>query len=60
MVLFPSRCNIACRELQQRIDRFMLRRTAELNERYLPNKTTFTIFCRPSPLQVLCASVAHS
>lgn len=26
------------RELQRRIDDFMLRRTAELNERYLPGK----------------------
>jgi SNF2 family DNA or RNA helicase len=40
------------RQLQLRISDFMLRRTAELNEQYLPDKVTYTIFCRPSRLQV--------
>ena len=47
-----------CRELQRRIDGFLLRRTSNLNAQYLPAKTTFTVFCRPSSLQVLPLS-AH-
>jgi hypothetical protein len=45
-------CFLGHRELQLRIADFMLRRTAELNEKYLPDKMTYTIFCRPSRLQV--------
>jgi len=41
-----------CREMQRRIDGFLLRRTSEINQRFLPDKTTFTVFCRPSLLQV--------
>lgn len=29
----------------------MLRRTADVNKRFLPPLTTFVVFCRPSPLQ---------
>ncbi len=39
------------RELQRRVDGFMLRRTADLNAKYLPRKTTWTVFCRPTQLQ---------
>lgn len=38
--------------MQRRIDGFLLRRTSEINQRFLPDKTTFTVFCRPSLLQV--------
>ena len=30
----------------------MLRRTAEVNHRYLPALTNYTVFCRPTALQV--------
>ena len=30
----------------------MLRRSAEVNHRYLPALTNFTVFCRPTALQV--------
>lgn len=41
------------RELTRRVDAFLLRRTSELNARYLPPLTKFVVFCPPSELQVL-------
>ena len=41
-----------CRELASRVDSFVLRRTNEINARYLPSLTNYVVFCRPSDLQV--------
>eukprot|EP00891_Asterochloris_glomerata_P002075 jgi/Astpho2/2075/e_gw1.00038.344.1_t len=40
------------KELNARVASCMLRRTAEVNHRYLPALTTYTVFCRPTALQV--------
>lgn len=40
------------RELKRRVDGFVLRRTAEVNQRFLPPLTTTVVWCRPSALQV--------
>ena len=32
----------------------MLRRTNEINARYLPTLTNYVVFCQPSDLQVRC------
>ena len=42
------------RELSRRVDSFVLRRTNEINARYLPNLTNYVVFCQPSDLQVRC------
>ncbi|KAK9809182.1 hypothetical protein WJX72_010957 [[Myrmecia] bisecta] len=39
-------------ELNRRVDSFVLRRTAELNARYLPPLTTLVVFCKASELQL--------
>eukprot|EP00730_Choanoeca_flexa_P016522 TRINITY_DN7827_c0_g1_i2.p1 TRINITY_DN7827_c0_g1~~TRINITY_DN7827_c0_g1_i2.p1 ORF type:complete len:638 (+),score=118.21 TRINITY_DN7827_c0_g1_i2:78-1916(+) len=39
-------------ELNKTIHLFVLRRTKDINERYLPPKTEMVLFCRPSALQV--------
>eukprot|EP00892_Ulva_mutabilis_P003145 jgi/Ulvmu1/12831/UM098_0013.1 len=39
-------------ELQRRIGPFMLRRTAAINERYLPTCATVVVFCRPTEAQL--------
>uniref|UniRef100_A0A914XF18 DNA repair and recombination protein RAD54-like n=1 Tax=Plectus sambesii TaxID=2011161 RepID=A0A914XF18_9BILA len=39
-------------ELQAMISLCVLRRTADVNSQYLPSKTDFVLFCRPSPLQI--------
>ena len=41
------------RELARRVDSFVLRRTNELNAKYLPPLTNYVAFCRPSQLQVV-------
>uniref|UniRef100_A0A1X7SRQ0 SNF2 N-terminal domain-containing protein n=1 Tax=Amphimedon queenslandica TaxID=400682 RepID=A0A1X7SRQ0_AMPQE len=43
-------------ELMRLISMFYLRRTQEINKKYLPPKVESVIFCRPTPLQV---SVYH-
>ena len=35
----------------RRVEAVVLRRTAEVNKRFLPPLATFIVFCRPSPLQ---------
>ncbi|KAL0049394.1 hypothetical protein WJX82_001168 [Trebouxia sp. C0006] len=40
------------KELSRRVDSFVLRRTNEINARYLPPLTNYVVFCRPSHLQV--------
>ncbi|KAL3144372.1 hypothetical protein ABBQ32_004125 [Trebouxia sp. C0010 RCD-2024] len=40
------------KELSRRVDSFVLRRTNEINARYLPALTSYVIFCKPSDLQV--------
>lgn len=40
------------RELKRRVDGFVLRRTAEVNQRFLPPLTTTVVWCRPSALQL--------
>ena len=40
------------RELARRVDSFVLRRTSEINARYLPPLTNYVVFCRPTDLQV--------
>lgn len=44
-------------ELNTRVASFVLRRTAELNRQYLPPLTNFTVFCKPSDLQVRLATL---
>lgn len=39
-------------EMQRRIAPFILRRTAAINERYLPTCTTVVVFCRPTAAQL--------
>eukprot|EP00045_Choanoeca_perplexa_P001869 m.22119 g.22119 ORF g.22119 m.22119 type:complete len:872 (+) comp11205_c0_seq1:96-2711(+) len=39
-------------ELNKTIHLFVLRRTKDINERYLPPKTEMVLFCKPSDLQV--------
>lgn len=39
-------------ELSRLIKLFMLRRTQEINNKYLPPKCEIVLFCRPSPLQL--------
>ncbi|KAK9822627.1 hypothetical protein WJX81_000343 [Elliptochloris bilobata] len=39
-------------ELARRVEAVVLRRTADVNARFLPPLTKFVVFCRPSPLQV--------
>jgi DNA repair and recombination protein RAD54B len=39
-------------ELNRTIQMFVLRRTKDINERYLPPKTEMVVFCRPSELQL--------
>ena len=48
-------CLAVCRELSRRVDSFVLRRTNEINARYLPPLTNYVVFCRPSDLQVSCS-----
>jgi len=40
------------RELSRLKDAFVLRRTAELNAKFLPPASTYIVFCKPSQLQV--------
>ena len=40
------------RELQARCDAVVLRRTSEVNRRFLPPKTEMVVFCRPAAAQV--------
>lgn len=35
-----------CRELARRVEQFVLRRTREVNARYLPPLTNYVVFCR--------------
>ena len=49
-----ERCRPQCRELSRLKDAFVLRRTAELNAKFLPPASTYIVFCRPSPLQACC------
>ena len=35
----------------RRVEAVVLRRTADVNKRFLPPLMTFIVFCRPSPLQ---------
>ena len=35
----------ACRELARRVEQFVLRRTREVNARYLPPLTNLVVFC---------------
>lgn len=39
-------------ELTSRVEKFMLRRTNDVNCAYLPPLTTYVVFCRLTPLQV--------
>lgn len=39
------------RELKRRVDGFVLRRTAEVNQRFLPPLTTVVVWCRPTAIQ---------
>uniref|UniRef100_S4RDA9 RAD54 homolog B n=1 Tax=Petromyzon marinus TaxID=7757 RepID=S4RDA9_PETMA len=39
-------------ELQRLTGLFVLRRTQEINQRYLPPKREFVVMCRPTPLQI--------
>jgi DNA repair and recombination protein RAD54B len=41
----------ARRELNRRKESFVLRRTAELNARFLPPLHSYIVFCRPTELQ---------
>ncbi len=45
------------RELKRLKDAFVLRRTAEVNAKFLPPASTYIVFCRPSPLQA-CSLLA--
>lgn len=40
------------KELQRRISSFMLRRTAAVNEKYLPKCFQYVVFCRPTAAQL--------
>jgi SNF2 family DNA or RNA helicase len=40
------------KELQRRISSFMLRRTAAVNEKYLPKCYQYVVFCRPTGAQL--------
>jgi SNF2 family DNA or RNA helicase len=42
----------ACRQLQSKVDGFVLRRTQHLLAKHLPPLAVHTVFCRPSQLQV--------
>ena len=48
------------RELSRRVDSFVLRRTNEINARYLPPLTNCVVFCRPSHLQVTSSNSISS
>lgn len=50
---FPSRPH---RELSRRLAAMVLRRTAEVNAKYLPPCDLYVVFCRPTPLQLRCYS----
>jgi DNA repair and recombination protein RAD54B len=39
-------------ELKDKTDQFVLRRTAELLSEYLPSKTEYIVFCRPTEAQI--------
>ena len=41
-----SRCCLPCRELSRRVEQFVLRRTREVNARYLPPLSSYVVFCR--------------
>ena len=45
-------------ELAARVASFVLRRTAELNARYLPPLSSYEVFCKLTPLQVRQHSAA--
>ena len=47
-----------CSELNRLKDAFVLRRTAEVNAKFLPPASTYIVFCRPSTLQA-CSIPAH-
>ena len=57
----------ASRRCMLQVASCMLRRTAEVNHRYLPAFTNYTVFCRPTALQVgesgthhwCCCSAVH-
>ena len=44
------------RELSRRLAAMVLRRTAEVNAKYLPPCDMYVVFCRPTPLQLRCYS----
>ena len=44
--------NARSQELQRRIASFMLRRTAAVNEQYLPKCFQYVVFCRPTAAQL--------
>ncbi|PRW57845.1 DNA repair and recombination RAD54B [Chlorella sorokiniana] len=39
-------------ELARRVEKFVLRRTREVNSRYLPPLSNYVVFCRPTELQL--------
>lgn len=41
-----------CRELQERVSKLLLRRTAETNAAFLPELSTYVVFCRPAQAQL--------
>lgn len=45
------------RELQDKVSAFVLRRTQQILSKHLPPLSVFTIFCKPSKLQVSCCLV---
>ena len=45
-------CPLPRSELTSRMAQFVLRRTAEINAKYLPPLAVYVAFCRPSALQV--------
>ena len=50
---------IMYRELARRVDSFVLRRTSEINARYLQSLTNYVVFCRPTDLQVKLCHCLH-
>jgi len=47
-----SAFEFCCRELGKRVSQFVLRRTSDINAKYLPPLALYVAFCRPSPLQL--------
>lgn len=47
-------------ELASLTGQFILRRTADILARYLPRKTEYVLFCRPTTIQVACCEAIGS